>query len=330
MKQRLIVVSLTLVSAVALLLLLSLFNLLFVSSGQQPQVQEPSPQALQGLNAKWTNGVAPGYYPRCSPVTCVSTLTLSVGVGTCFDTSMVRHAYAGGTLTMTASSTNYIYLATATCALTQNTTGYPATNAIPLFTVTATSTITGIVDDRTWFGAASGGGGGGSVFTTYIPFDQCTASQTSNQGNSFWTVGNGTTSGSFTNWDAGHWELKFGVTATIWCSVRIPHNVAGTPNASVILDPGSADNTAGHTSPLNICDNITTSLNLQVGTLTCSSVQNYTTTTTAYSVTELSFAVNATVAADQILVVKIFQNNTGNTTQDIVMPPPKLKIDQTL
>lgn len=125
---------------------------------QQPQVSEPSPETLQGINSKWTNGIAPGYYPTCSPSTCASTLVLNIGAGTCFDSSGTRHAYAGGTLTMTSSATNYVYLTSSTCALTQNTSGYPTSNAMPLATVTATSTITAIVDNRTWFGGAGGSG----------------------------------------------------------------------------------------------------------------------------------------------------------------------------
>lgn len=115
--------------------------------GQQPQAQV---QALQGINSKWTNGVAPGYYPTCSPSTCVG-LTLSVGPGTCFDATGTRQTYAGSTLTMTNSTTNYVYLAESNCGLTQNTTGYPKTGAIPIATVVASGgNITSITDNRTF------------------------------------------------------------------------------------------------------------------------------------------------------------------------------------
>lgn len=134
--------------------------------GQQPQVSQPNPQPLQGINSKWTNGVGAGYAPLCNPVNCSSTLSLNVTAGTCFDSSMVRHAWAGsassGYFTMAASQTNYVYLSTSACAILSNTTGYPSTGAIPLFqVVTSGSTITGITDDRTWFGGAGGSGGGG-------------------------------------------------------------------------------------------------------------------------------------------------------------------------
>jgi hypothetical protein len=161
----------------------------------------------------------------------------------------------------------------------------------------------------------SGGSGGADTF----PFDQCTASQTSNAGNSFWTVL------GFTNWDVGHWEDKLNTNADIFCSIRVPSSTTSTPH--ILLDPGSADTASGHTASLQTCDVQTTSLNLQAGTLTCASAQNYSSTTTAYSVTELSFAVQSTVTAGQILVVKIHQASGGTNTSNIVMPPPKYKIN---
>lgn len=119
------------------------------SLGQSPSTSQPNPQALYGVNSKWTNGIAPGYYPTCSPGSCVG-LTLNVGSGTCFDTSGTRHAYAGGNLTMTNSATNYVFLSPADCSLNQNTTGYGAN--IPLATVTASGgNITAVTDDRTFF-----------------------------------------------------------------------------------------------------------------------------------------------------------------------------------
>lgn len=109
---------------------------------QQPQTANP----LTGTNAKWTNGVAPGYYP-----TKGSGLTLNVGPGTCFNTSNARVTYAGGTLTMTASQTNYVWLDSA-CALQQNTTGYPSSGSISAVTtvVAGGSSITSYTDDRTY------------------------------------------------------------------------------------------------------------------------------------------------------------------------------------
>lgn len=77
------------------------------------RAQNPQTQSAPIIpeNAKYVNGVAPGYYP-----TAGSGLVLNVGPGTanCAGTII---AYAGGTLTLTASMTNYIYLNTsASCA----------------------------------------------------------------------------------------------------------------------------------------------------------------------------------------------------------------------
>ncbi len=83
-------------------LLLSLFTIHNSAFPQQPQAQ--SGQPIYAANAKWVNGVAPGYWPTAGSGL---TLNLSAGSAVCDRSAMT---YAGGTLTMTASSTNYIYL----------------------------------------------------------------------------------------------------------------------------------------------------------------------------------------------------------------------------
>ena len=159
----------------------------------------------------------------------------------------------------------------------------------------------------------SGGGGANKV-----QFDQCTAGQTANAGNSFWTVF------AFTNWDAGHWEFVLNTNADVWCSVRVPSNKSGT--MQIIVDLSSADTTSGHTATFNTADVCTSSLNPQVGALTAAATQNYSSTTTAFSNTELTFNVQSTCAIDQILVVKIHQASGGANTSNIFMQPPKLKV----
>ena len=107
------------------------------------------------VNAKYTNGVAPGYYP-----TAGSGLTLNIGKGTAF-CSGSPVTYAGGTLTMTASTTNYIYLNTASsCAVAGKTTAFTSTDIPIAVVVTGGSSITSITDDRTMFfppGSSSSG-----------------------------------------------------------------------------------------------------------------------------------------------------------------------------
>ena len=124
-----------------------LLALLLLAAGacafQQPQT---TVDPLFATNARYANGVAPGYYP-----TPGAGLVLDIAAGTSFCAN-TRYAFAGGTLTLTASSTNYVFLdSTALCVPAFNTSGYPLTG-IPVATVTTSGgAITGIVDDRTFF-----------------------------------------------------------------------------------------------------------------------------------------------------------------------------------
>lgn len=131
----------------------------------QPQTQLV-PEALQGINSKWANGVAPGYAP-----TKGSGLTLNIGAGTSF-AGNVRHAYAAGTLAMTNTATNYVFLdTTASNAPAVNTTGYP-TSGIPIATVVcAGGVITSIQDDRTWFATSTSVPNTGVYSTVGITID---------------------------------------------------------------------------------------------------------------------------------------------------------------
>ena len=116
---------------------------------QQPVAQQGQP--LYPVNAKYVNGVAPGYWP-----TAGGGLTLNLSAGTANCGGIVT--YAGGTLTMTASTTNYVYLNTSSsCAPAVNTTGFG--NNIPIATViTSGSAIASITDVRTMFFEAGTGG----------------------------------------------------------------------------------------------------------------------------------------------------------------------------
>ena len=111
---------------------------------QQPQAQ--SGQPLFPINAKYVNGVAPGYWP-----TAGTGLTLNLSAGTAFCGGAVQ-SYAGGTLTMTASATNNVYLNTAaSCVPAVKTTAFLAADIPLALVVTNTTTITSITDDRTFF-----------------------------------------------------------------------------------------------------------------------------------------------------------------------------------
>lgn len=118
---------------------------------QQPQTHT-APTVQE--NSKWTNGVAPGYAP-----TAGSGLTLNLSAGTAFCGGSVI-TYAGGTLSMTGSTTNNVYLDTASSCVPAVKTSAFAASDIPIAIVTTTSVITAISDLRTMFVPPGTAGGG--------------------------------------------------------------------------------------------------------------------------------------------------------------------------
>ena len=138
-----------------LLFLLTVYCVLPTAFAQQPQAQ--AGQAIFPVNAKFVQGVGPGYWP-----TAGSNLTLNLAPGTAVCSSTVQ-TYAGGTLTLAPSTTNYVYLNTSNnCAPASNTTGFTAA-AIPIATViTTSSAISSITDVRTMF-VSNGATGSGTV-----------------------------------------------------------------------------------------------------------------------------------------------------------------------
>jgi hypothetical protein len=94
--------------------------------------------------------LAAAYYYQAS---AGSGLNLNIAAGSAFcGNPPVAVSYAGGTLALTASQTNYVYLdPAATCVPAFNITGF-AVGQIPLAkVVTGASTITSVTDVRTWF-----------------------------------------------------------------------------------------------------------------------------------------------------------------------------------
>jgi hypothetical protein len=126
---------------------------------QQPQAQQGQP--LSALNAKYVNGVAPGYWPTNG---AGLTLSLSAGSSVCGNSQV---AYAGGTLTMAANTTNYVYLdMTKSCAPASaaSASGFPPTG-VPIAVVTTSGTaIAAISDARTWFAARPSVDLGGQLY----------------------------------------------------------------------------------------------------------------------------------------------------------------------
>ena len=138
-----------------LLFLLSQFIIHNPAFPQQPQAQ--AGQQIFPVNAKFVQGVGPGYWP-----TAGSNLTLNLAPGTAVCSNTVQ-TYAGGALTLAPSATNYVYLdPSQNCAPASNTTGFK-TASIPIATVVTTSTaIASLSDVRTMF-VSGGATGSGSV-----------------------------------------------------------------------------------------------------------------------------------------------------------------------
>lgn len=123
-----------------------------VAAALYAQQNQTSLAPLQPINTKYNNGVGVGYWPTIN-----SGLVLSVATGTA-DCSGTMVAYSDGTLTLTASTTNYVYLNTSSSRVPATKTTAFRSSDIPIATVvTGTSTITTITDDRTMFVAPGAG-----------------------------------------------------------------------------------------------------------------------------------------------------------------------------
>jgi hypothetical protein len=110
------------------------------SFAQQPQT---STAPLQDMNVRTVQGVGPGYWP-----TAGSGLTLNVAAGTVM-CNLTSTTYAGGTLTMSNNTTNYIYLNTAaSCAPATKTTTFTSADWPIAQVVTSGGVITTILDIR--------------------------------------------------------------------------------------------------------------------------------------------------------------------------------------
>ena len=113
--------------------------------GQQVQT---STAPVFSANAKYVQGVGPGYWP-----TAGAGLALNLAAGTAFcGHPPVLVTYAGGTITLAASATNYVFLdPAANCAPASNTSGF-SPGHIPLAkVVTGASSITSVTEARNWF-----------------------------------------------------------------------------------------------------------------------------------------------------------------------------------
>lgn len=141
---------------------------------------------LYNANAKYVQGVGPGYWP-----TAGAGLTLNLAAGTAMCGSPpALVTYSGGTLTLTASQTNYVYLdPSASCAPAFNTAGFQL-GQIPLArVVTATSSITAITDARSWFVPQPMGMNSAGIATLTSPTMAAITDSTSQQITTFPSAG---------------------------------------------------------------------------------------------------------------------------------------------
>ncbi|WP_295495743.1 hypothetical protein, partial [uncultured Ralstonia sp.] len=91
-----------------------------------------SPSTLWGRHASACNGLTWGYY------------------GGNYQVGATANAIANGTLTLAASTTNYVYASAATGAVSVNTTGFPAGTIALYSIVTGTTTVTSYTDQRSY------------------------------------------------------------------------------------------------------------------------------------------------------------------------------------
>lgn len=114
---------------------------------QQPQTNDlPPTQPIFATNAKYTNGVAPGYWPTANS----TGLVLNISSGTANCSGIVT--YAGGMLTMTNNTTNYVYLDANNSCIPSVSTSVFTSSQIPLAQIiTSGGNITAITDVRTMF-----------------------------------------------------------------------------------------------------------------------------------------------------------------------------------
>jgi hypothetical protein len=113
-------------------------------SAQQPQ---SSTAPDYGASVRYVQGSSlGGYRPSAG-----SGLTLALGPGTAWCKGVIVN-YPGGTLTLTASSDNYVYLdAAGACAPAVSTFAFLGQNFPIAVVTTSGSAVTSIVDDRTMF-----------------------------------------------------------------------------------------------------------------------------------------------------------------------------------
>jgi len=211
-------------------ILLVVASVVGVANAQQPQT---STAPLSSTNVKYNNGVGNGYWP-----TKGTGLVLNVAAGTSYCSGAIS-TYAGGTLTLTDNSTNYVFLSSS-CVLGFNTTGFVAGN-VPIAVVTTVSgAITTIQDDRTMFASIPTSGAGN--LPNFVPVtinlgdslalvEQQNVDMTSNTSCDGVTCFDTTTNPSY--YYVGQWYNHYGQIATV-CTTG---NTTGGSNPCLVFSP---------------------------------------------------------------------------------------------
>jgi hypothetical protein len=140
--------------------------------------------------------------------------------------------------------------------------------------------------------------------TIQIPIDLAVPKTSALAGNSFWLPI------ALTAADKAFWHFLKDVEGKVWGKVRIPVNMAGTPNAKIKLVI-CANAVAGVTRIDVLHKAIQTKVtgeSLNPASLTSIGAQDITVPATAYNALEVSFTASETLAAEDELEVEIFHD----------------------
>lgn len=147
--------------------------------------------------------------------------------------------------------------------------------------------------------------------TVYIPIELRNPRVSTLAGNAYWTVT------ALTAYDFGFWQFVKDVEGKVYGLVRIPQNVAATPNAKIVLCIG-ANATSGVTSLAVSTKAIADNESINPASLTAESTQDITVPGTARLRKDVTFptagSLAETVEAGDLLLVEVFHD--GDKAED--------------
>ena len=218
---------------------ITLFMSLWIPvAAQQVQTDDiPPTQPIFATNAKYVNGISPGYWPTAAATTG---LTLNVSSGTSFFTNTLYLYNGTPSLTMVNNTINYVYVSTSTGNPGSNTSGF-TTGEFPVAKVTTSGgNITAIVDVRTFFQNIGGGGSGPACIGATSPIQVNGANTPVCSGTATISILGGTIPiwptvyyGSNTVQPSSNFVYAAGVIGGTGYSVTVPDGCAGTFGATL-------------------------------------------------------------------------------------------------